>query len=106
MAAVDTHQIGEGSPFASWTIFNSMVTKTHTEKSVLDFFPIIPYPPKESILKDYLDFLLDLKKDLDVEFIFCHSDQDVFYKMSQIVWKEKKVRWNNQYHGWFPYSFS
>ena len=55
-------------PFGSWTVFNSMVTNKRTIKS--DFLPVIPHPPNDSILKDYLDFLIDN--------IFCHSDQDVF----------------------------
>ena len=60
----------------------------HTVKSGLDFLPVVP--PNDSILKDYLDFLIDLKDDLKIDYIFCHSDQDVFYKISQIIWKEKK----------------
>ena len=50
--------------------------------------PVIPYPPYESVLKYYLEFLLDLKSNLEIDNIFCHSDQDVFYKISQIMWKE------------------
>ena len=34
--------------------------------------------------------MLDLKSDLEINHIFCHSDQDVFYKISQIIWKDKK----------------
>ena len=36
-----------------------------------------------------VDFLIDLKTDLELDNIFCHSDQDVFYKISQIMWKER-----------------
>ena len=60
----------------SWTVFSSMVTDKHTIQSDLNYFPLIPHPPSESVLKDYLDFLIDLKSDL------CYSDQDVFYKIS------------------------
>ena len=34
------------------------------------------------------DFLIDLKSDLEIDNIFCHRDQDVFYKISQVMWKE------------------
>ena len=34
------------------------------------------------------DFLIDLKSDLEIDNIFWHKDQDVFYKISQIMWKE------------------
>ena len=35
-----------------------------------------------------MDFLLDLL--LEINRIFCHSDQDVFYKTFQIIWKDKE----------------
>ena len=75
-------------PFGSWIVFNSMVTDKNTIQYNLDYFPVIPYSPNESVLKDYLDFLFDLKSDLEINNIFCHSDQDVFHKISQIMWKE------------------
>ena len=78
----------EMSPFGSWKVFNSMVTDKRTIQSDLDYFLVIPYPPKESVLKDYLDFLIDLKSDLEIDNIFCHIDQDMFCKILQIMWKE------------------
>ena len=65
-------------PFGAWTVFNSMVTNKRTIKSDLDFLPVFPHPPNDSILKDYLDFLINVKADLEIDDIFCHSDQDVF----------------------------
>ena len=62
-----------------------MVTDKRTIQSDLDYFPVIPYPPNESVLKYYLDFLIDLKNDLEIDNRFCYSDQDVFYKISQII---------------------
>ena len=44
--------------------------------------------PSDSGCKYYMDFLLDLL--LEINRIFCHSDQDVFYKTFQIIWKDKK----------------
>ena len=76
-------------PPGSWTVFNSRISTKHTVKSDLDFHPVLSYPPNDSILKDYLDFLIDLKDDLKIDYNFSHSDQDVFYKISQIIWKEK-----------------
>ena len=69
-------------------MFNSMVTDKHTIQSDLDYCPVTPYPQNESVLKDYLYFLIDLKRDLETDDIVCHSDQDVFYKISQTMWKE------------------
>ena len=89
-------------PLGSWTVFNSRISTKHTVKSDLDFLPVVPYPPNDSILKDYFDFLIDLKDDLKIDYIFCHSDQDVFYKLSQIMGKEKKY----QHNGRISYPFS
>ena len=74
-----------------WSVFNSTVTDKRTIQTIqsdLNYFPLIPYAANESVLKDYLDFLIDLKSDLEIDNIFCYSDQDVFYKISQIMWKE------------------
>ena len=65
--------------FASWTVFNSMVTDKCTIQSDLNYFPVIPYPPNE--FSHQKIFLIDVKCDLETDNIFCHSDQDVFYKM-------------------------
>ena len=59
-------------------------------KSETGFLPVIPQLPSDSICKYYLDFLLHLKSDLEINHIFCRSDQEVFYKISQIIWKDKK----------------
>ena len=75
------------APFGSWTVFSSMVTDKRTIQPDLGYFSVIPYQPNESVLK-HLDFLIDVKNDLEIYNIFCHSDQDVFYKISQIMWEE------------------
>ena len=66
----------------SWTVFNSKASNVKTYKSETGFFPVIPQPPSDSICKY---FLLDLKSDLEINQIFCHNDEDVFYKISQIM---------------------
>ena len=53
----------EMPPFGLW--FNAVVTDKCTIQSDLDYFPVIPYPPNQSVLKDYLDFLIDLKGNLE-----------------------------------------
>ena len=57
-------------PFGSWTVSNSVVTEKCTIQSDLDYFPVIPYPPNEFVLKYYLDFLIDLKSNLETDNIF------------------------------------
>ena len=77
-------------PLGSWTVFNSKASNAKIHKSETGFFPVNLQPPSDDVYKFYQDFLLDLKSDLEINHIFCHSDQDVFYKISQIIWKDKK----------------
>ena len=51
-------------PLGSWTVLKGKA-------------PVISQPPSDSVCKYYLDFLLNLKSDLKINHIFCHSDQDV-----------------------------
>ena len=60
--------------FGSWTMFNSMVMDKHTTQTDLDYFLVIPYLPNGSVLKYYLDFLTDLKNNLETDNIFSHND--------------------------------
>ncbi len=53
-----------------------------------EYLPTIPHPPDDSICKYYLDYIIDLADSLHLEHIFVHCDQAIFYKMSQIMWKE------------------
>ena len=69
---------------------NSKTSNVKTYKSETGLLLIIPQPPSDSVCKYYLDFLLDLKSDLEINHIFCYIDQDIFYKISQIIWKDKK----------------
>ena len=94
MSAVPTLTSKEGSPpcplIGSSTVFNTKISDVATYKSGTGFLPVIPRPPKDNMCKHYLDFLLDMKSDQNMNYIFCRSDQDVFCKPSQIIWKERK----------------
>jgi len=81
---------------SSWTAFNKQVASVETTKSRNEYLPTIPHPPDDSICKYYLDYIIHLADSLHLEHIFVHCDQAVFYKMSQIMWKElgkyKKIK--------------
>ena len=77
-------------PSGSWTVFNSKTSNAKTYKSETGFLSVIPQPPSHSVCKYYLNFLLNLKSDLEINHICSYSDQDAFYKISQIIWKDKK----------------
>eukprot|EP00794_Sanderia_malayensis_P005820 gene5820-6517_t len=72
----------------SWTAFNKKATSVATTKSRNEYLPTISHPPDDKICKYYLDYILDMAGSLHLEHIFVHCDQAVFYKMSQIMWKE------------------
>ncbi len=79
---------GQSSTVGLWTAFNKKSTSVQTTKSRNEYLPKIPHPPDDKICKYYLDYNLDLVGNLHLEHIFGHCDQAVFYKMSQIMWKE------------------
>ena len=61
-------------PLVSWTVRNNKNSNVKTYKLETGFFPAIPQPPNDSVCKYCLDLLLDLKSDLEISHIFCHSD--------------------------------
>ena len=73
-------------PLGLWTVFNSKTSNVKMYKSETGFLSVNIQPPSDSVRKYYLDFLLDLKSDLEINHIFRQSDQDAFYKISQIIW--------------------
>ena len=78
-------------PLGSWTVFNSKTANVKMYKSETGFLPVIPRRPSDSVCKYYLDFLLDLKSDLEINHIFCHSDQDVFMNSPKLFGKTRSM---------------
>ena len=65
----------------SWTPFNRLVTSHLSEAIVQDFRPVTPHPPEYPVCKEYLDFLLDLIEELEIPFMYVHSDELVYSKL-------------------------
>ena len=83
---------GETLPkLGSWTAFNRAVTKKDCLPCVQEFLPVSPHPPKYPICKKYLDFLLNVIDDLEIPFIFVHSDEDIYSKLCALLWKDPKL---------------
>ena len=61
----------------SWTSFNRMVSNTKSLPCIQEYLPVTPHPPHYPICKQYLDFMLQVIEDLDIPFIFLHSDEDI-----------------------------
>ena len=58
----------EMRPFGPWTVFNSLVTDKGTIKYDLNYFQAILYPPNESVLKNYLAFLIGVNLKVIISF--------------------------------------
>ena len=74
-------------PFGSWTVFNKAVTNKETKKSLLEYLPVTPEPPEYHICKNFLDTLLDLMKELEINHIFAHADEQVSARLAHILGK-------------------
>ena len=75
----------------SWTAFNRVVSKENCLPCVQEFLPVSPHPPKYPICKKYLDFLLDVIDDLEIPFIFVHSDEDIYSKLCALLWRDPEL---------------
>ena len=48
-------------------------------------------PPEYPVCKEYLDFLIDLLRQLEKPYIFVHADEMVYSKLCDILWKHKDI---------------
>jgi len=47
----------------SWTAFMKDTSKAVTQKSKIEYLPVIPFPPNDNVVKYYLDMTLLLRHD-------------------------------------------
>ena len=80
----DTTQ--ELEPIGSWTAFMKNVTHTETPKSHLEYLEVVPLPPGDNVCKWYMDILIEMADDLELDCIFAHADEAVNCKMVLIKW--------------------
>ena len=57
------------------------------DKSIVEYLPMVPGPPEYPVCKKFLDDLLDIMKELDLDHIFAHADELVYSKLVYILWK-------------------
>ncbi len=55
-------------------------------KCLQEYLPIKAEPPDYPVLKEYMDFMVELIKDLEIRHIFVHSHEAVYSKLCHIVW--------------------
>ena len=58
------------SNVSSWTAFMKDTSDSITEKSKIEYLPVIPFPPEDNIVKYYLDMINDLMEELGLNHVF------------------------------------
>ena len=74
------------APLSSWTAFMKSVTNVETSKVHIDYLQVVPFPPKDIVCKWYLDQMVKVTQEMDLEFIFLHSDEAVHSKIMILKW--------------------
>ena len=70
----------------SWTAFMKDTASAETVKCKLDYFPVVPFTPSDNIIKWYMDMMIQLADDLEIDYMFVHSDEAIHSKLSMIKW--------------------
>ena len=87
--AVGIEKDNEQHLIESWTDFNGQVTEeTNVRKCFLQYLPPIPQSLEYSVCKKFLDGLLKVMRDLDLDHIFAHGDKYVYAWLAHIIWKD------------------
>ena len=73
-------------PVGSWTSFMKTVTNCSTTKCKLEYLPLIPLPPGNNVIKWYMDIIMQIADDLELDYIFAHADEAINSKMLIISW--------------------
>ena len=69
----------------SWTCFKKDTSNLMFDKSIAEYLPMVPEPPEYPVCKKFLDDLLDIMKGLELDHIFAHADELVYFTC--ILWK-------------------
>lgn len=84
---VDRDELG---PVGSWTSFMKSVTNCSTTKCKLEYLPVVPLPPGYNVIKWYMDIIVQMADDLELDYIFAHADEAVNSKMLIIPWLKQE----------------
>ena len=78
--------IDEIKDTGSWTAFMKDTASAETIKCKLEYFPVVPFPPSDNIVKWYMDMIIQLAADLEIDHVFVHADEAIHSKMLMIIW--------------------
>ena len=92
--AVGLNTENQNNMIGSWTDFNRKVTKVEQKRILLEYLPTIAQPPEYPVCKKFLDDLLALLEELELDHIFAHSDEQVYARLAHIIWKDPELYQN------------
>ena len=75
----------------SWTAFNKTVCEKESVKSLLKYLPANENPPEYPVCKEYLNFILDVIKFLNIPHIFVHVDEQVYARILHLIRKHEDI---------------
>ena len=73
----------------SWTAFMKNTCREQTARSLIRYLPANENPPEHGVCKEYLDYILDVMKVLEIKSVFVHADEQVYARIVQLIWKYK-----------------
>ncbi len=73
-------------PVGSWTNFMKSVTESTTTRCKLEYLPVIPLPPHDNVVKSYMDMILKMLDQLEIDHICLHTDEAIDSKVLIIQW--------------------
>ena len=90
--AVGTEEENEEHLIGSGTDFNRQVTEeANVRKYLLEYLPTMPRPPEYPVCKKFLDNLLKVMRDLNLDHIFAHGDEQFYARLAHIIWKDPEL---------------
>ncbi len=75
----------------SWTPFRKAVTSHATNACIREYLRVTSHPPEYTVCKEYLDFIISLIEKLEIPYIFVHSDELVYSKLCDLLWKNQEL---------------
>ena len=66
-------------------VTKKLISQYKTLPCIQEYLPVVSSPPEYPVCKEYLDFLIDLLRQLEIPYIFAHADEMVYAKLCHIL---------------------
>ena len=73
-------------PIGSWTTFMKSISRVKTHKAILKYLEVVPLPPEDNVYKWHMDNLSKEVGQLDLDCLFLHAEEVVYFKLMMIKW--------------------